>query len=389
MAAITIKRTLHLQALKRLVARYPVTSIVGARQVGKTTLARAFAKSHRVTTFYDLENPEDLARLQDPMLALKHVRGLVVIDEIQRLPELFPVLRVLADRPRKPARFLILGSASPELLRQGSESLAGRVHYHELPGFSLHETGSQNTERLWLRGGFPRAFLERSHSGSEQWRQDFVRTFLERDLPQLGIRIDSRALRRFWVMLAHYHAQIWNASEFGRSFGVSDTTIRRYLDTLTGALVVRQLQPWHANVKKRQIKSPKVYLSDSGLLHTLLGLRTLRDLEGHPKVGASWEGFALDQLVQHLGVRGEECFFWGTHGGGEIDLLVVRGTTRLGFEFKRTTAPKATRSMHTAIDDLGLSSLTVVHAGDASFPMTGGIRAIPLQNVTSELTRLR
>ncbi len=385
-----VKRTHHLQALKRLIARYPVTGIVGARQVGKTTLAQTFARSHRgTTTFYDLENPEDLARLQDPMLALKHARGLVVIDEIQRLPELFPILRVLADRPRKPARFLILGSASPELLRQGSESLAGRVHYYALPGFALGEIGTENVERLWLRGGFPRAFLERSLSGSEQWRQGFVNTFLERDLPQLGIRIEARALRRFWIMLAHYHGQIWNASEFGRSFGVSDTTVRRYLDTLTSALVVRQLPPWHANVKKRQIKSPKVYLADSGLLHTLLGLRTLRDLEAHPKVGASWEGFALNQVVQHLGARVEECFFWGTHGGGEIDLLVVRGNSRLGFEFKRTTAPKATRSMHTAIDDLRLSSLTVVHAGDASFPMGRRMRAVPLNKVTTEIKPLR
>jgi predicted AAA+ superfamily ATPase len=295
----------------------------------------------------------------------------------------------LADRPRTPARFLVLGSASPELLRQGSESLAGRVYYYELPGFSLEEVGANNVQNLWLRGGFPRAYLERTLRESDQWRLGFIRTFLERDLPQLGIRIDARALRRFWNMLAHYHGQVWNAAEFSRSFGVSDTTVRRYLDTLTSALVVRQLPPWHANVKKRQIKSPKVYLSDSGVLHSLLGLKTRRDLEGHPKVGASWEVFALEQTIQHLGARTDECYFWGSHGGGEIDLLVVRGNKRIGFEFKRSSAPRLTRSMRTAIADLGLSALTVVHAGEKSFPIAPKIRAVPLQRLVAEIKPLR
>lgn len=384
-----IQRSRHQAELKRLIARFPVTGIVGVRQVGKTTLARAFAQSRKNVTFFDLENPEDLARLQDPMLALKGLRGLVVIDEIQRLPELFPILRVLADRPRTPARFLILGSASPELLRQGSESLAGRVYYHELPGLSLEEVGAKHYHNLWLRGGLPRSYLGRTLDESGQWRLGFIRTFLERDLPQLGIRIDAATLRRFWNMLAHYHGQVWNAAEFSRSFGVSDTTVRRYLDTLTSALVVRQLPPWHANVKKRQIKSPKVYLSDSGLLHSLLGLKTRRDLEGHPKVGASWEGFALEQTVQRLGARTDECYFWGSHGGGEIDLLVVRGKRRLGFEFKRSSAPRTTRSMKTAMADLGLSALTVIHAGERSFPIAPKIRAVALRHLTKEIEPLR
>ncbi len=384
-----IQRSRHLQQLKRLISQFPVTGIVGARQVGKTTLARQFAAGRRRTTFFDLENPEDLARLHDPMLALKDLRGLVVIDEIQRLPELFPILRVLVDRRPLPARFLILGSASPQLLRQGSESLAGRIHYHQLPGLALDEVGSTSWEALWLRGGFPRAYLARTLDQSEKWRLSFVRTFLEQDLPQLGIHIEARALRRFWTMLAHYHAQIWNASEFSRSFGVSDHTVRRYLDLLTHALVVRQLQPWHANLKKRQIKSPKVYVADSGLLHTLLGLRTRHDLEGHPKVGASWEGFALDQIVQRLGARPDECFFWGTHGGAEIDLIVFRGRERLGFEFKRSSEPRVTRSMRTAIEDLKLSSVTVIHAGSQSYPMAPRIRAVALQDLVDQVKPLR
>jgi predicted AAA+ superfamily ATPase len=283
---------------------------------------------------------------------------------------------------------LILGSASPELLRQGSESLAGRVYYYELSGFSLDEVGTENVQNLWLRGGFPRSYLDRSLQGSEEWRLGFIRTFLERDLPQLGVRIEARALRRFWNMLAHYHGQVWNAAEFSRSFGVSDTTVRRYLDVLTSALVVRQLSPWHANVKKRQIKSPKVYISDPGVLHALLGLRSRRDLDGHPKVGASWEGFALEQTIQRLGARTDECYFWGSHGGGEIDLFVIRGNKRLGFEFKRSSSPRATRSMNTAITDLSLSSLTVVHAGEKSFPIAPKIRAVALQHLLAEIRPL-
>jgi predicted AAA+ superfamily ATPase len=332
-----VKREFEMSALRRLLTRYRVVGIVGARQVGKTTLAQEFVSKHgRKATVFDLENPRHLARLDDPMHALEGLSGLVVLDEVQVLRGLFKVLRVLVDRRRPTARFIVLGSASPTLLRQSSETLAGRIRYHELEGFSLDEIGSANHVRLWLRGGFPRAYLCRSHKDSADWRSEFIRTFLERDLPQLGVNILATTLRRFWTMLAHYHGQTWNASEFARSFGVADTTVRGYLDLLTSALVVRQLPPWHENISKRQVKAPKVYIADSGVLHSLLDLTTLDDLNGHPKVGASWEGFVLKEVIRRLGARREECYFWATHGGAELDLLVVRGKKRWGFEFIRS-----------------------------------------------------
>jgi predicted AAA+ superfamily ATPase len=340
-------------------------------------------------SYFDLENPEDMARLADPMLALKELKGLVVIDEIQRRPNLFPVLRVLVDRPGSTTRFLVLGSASPDLLRQSAETLAGRIFYHELSGFSLEEVGVENHLRLWLRGGFPRSYLARAHTESDEWRRGFIRTFLERDLPQLGITVRSTTLRRFWTMIAHYHGQIWNASEFARSFAVADTTVRNYLDLLTSALVIRQLSPWHENISKRQVKAPKIYVADSGVLHTLLGLRTLSDLEGHPKVGASWEGFVLEQVTRQLMARAEECFFWATHGGAELDLLVVRGRRRLGFEMKRTTSPKVTPSMNHALSDLKLESLDVIHAGERTFPIGKKIRAVALMRLLQDIEPLR
>jgi predicted AAA+ superfamily ATPase len=366
--------------------RHRVVGIIGARQVGKTTLARLLLKNAGgPSTYYDLEDPEDLSRLADPMIALKSLKGTVVIDEVQRLPELFPVLRVLADRPKTPARFLVLGSASPALLRQGSESLAGRIYYHELGGFSLDEVGVTNHRRLWLRGGFPRSYLAPSDAASGEWRQGFIRTFLERDLPQLGFTIRSTAMRRFWSMLAHYHGQTWNASEFGRSFGVADTTVRNYLDLLSSALVVRQFLPWHENISKRQIKSPKVYISDSGLLHALLGIKTYRDLESHPKIGASWEGFVIEQVMRWLGLRSEECFFWGTHAGAELDLLVVRGRERLGFEVKLTSSPYITPSMRSAISDLKLNRLFVIHAGEKTFDLAGKIKAVAFLRLLKDM----
>lgn len=384
-----ITRKRELDTLNELVGQSPVVGIIGARQVGKTTLAKHFAEQTEAqTTFFDLENPEDLARLSDPMLALKDMQGLVVIDEIQRHPDLFPVLRVLVDRPEASCRFLILGSASPELLRQGAESLAGRVMYHELTGFALDEIGMDNHARLWLRGGFPRSYLAPTPEQSHTWRRGFVRTFLERDLPQLGINLRATTLHRFWTMLAHYHGQTWNASEFARSFGVSDTTVRDYLDTLTAAMVIRQLLPWHANISKRQVKSPKVYISDSGLLHVLLNLPTSQDLEGHPKVGASWEGFLLNQVVRRLGALPEECFFWATHAGAEIDLVVVRGRHRLGFEFKRTSAPKVTPSMRHALKDLQLDRIDVLHAGDTTFPLHKNIRAVSCTRLLTDVDPL-
>jgi len=377
-----IPRTRELETLVGMLKRSPAAAIVGARQVGKTTLARDFAKGGEGDcTIFDLEDPQDLARLADPMLALKDVRGLVVIDEIQRKPDLFPVLRVLADRPRRPARFLILGSASPDLLQQSSETLAGRIAYHELRGFAVDEVGIEHAKKLWLRGGFPRSFLARSHAESQEWRLEFLRTFLERDLPQLGSTVHPTTMRRFWTMLAHYHGQTWNSSEFARSFGVSDATVRRYLDWLTSALVTRQLPPWHENIGKRQVKSPKVYVADSGILHTLLNLTTVRDLEGHPKVGASWEGFVISEVIRQLRARAEECFFWGTYAGAELDLLTVRGRQRLGFEIKRTTAPSLTPSMRSALADLNLKRLDVIHAGDKTFPLAEKVRAVAFERL--------
>jgi uncharacterized protein len=385
-----IDRELHARHITGLLKRFPVVAILGARQVGKTTLANLIvpAISERSTRF-DLEDPADLARLADPMLALQSLTGIVVLDEVQRRPQLFPILRVLADRRPIRARFLVLGSAAPDLLRQSAETLAGRIAYYELPGLALREVGEKQADRLWVRGGFPRSFLARSERDSMEWRQSFIRTFLERDLPSLGVNVAADTMRRFWSMLAHYHAQLWNASEIGRSFGVADTTVRSYLDKLTDALVVRQLKPWHENLGKRQVKAPRIYVRDSGLLHALLNLPTQRDIEGHPKLGASWEGFVIDQIVQQLGVRPDEIYYWRTHTGAELDLLIVRGKVRLGFEVKRTVAPAMTPSMRSAMQDLKLKSLTVVHAGEASFPMDKNVVAVSSSELTGKIHALK
>ncbi len=381
-----LRRTLHLDRVKRLLKQFPVVAILGARQVGKTTLAGQVQRSWKQPCHaFDLESSSDLVRLSNPDLALPPLKGLVVLDEIQRLPELFPLLRVLADRRPIRTRFLILGSASPDMLRQGNETLAGRIAFYQLDGFSLEEVGVANHTKLWLRGGFPDSYLAASNTKSQIWRQHFVTTFLERDLPQLGIQVSAATLRRFWTMLAHYHGQIWNASEFGRSFGVADNTVRNYLDILTSAFVVRQLQPWHENIKKRQVKAPKVYLSDSGILHSLLGLDTKADVEAYPKLGASWEGFVVSQVVNRLNVRPHDCYFWATHAGAELDLLIVRGNKRWGFEVKRTSAPAITPSMRTALADLKLQRLFVIHAGEHSFDMAKNIRAIALPHLLDEL----
>ena len=385
-----IDRPREIKTLRGLISRNPVVGNIGARQVGKTTLARSFVAQMRgLAHYFDLENPEDEARLGDPMLALKGLKGIVVIDEIQRIPGLFPVLRVLVDRPRPAARFLVLGSASPELLRQGSETLAGRIIYHELKSLALDEVGVIHQARLWLRGGFPRAYLARTTAASDEWRRGFIRTFLERDLPQLGINIRATTLRRFWTMLAHYHGQIWNSSEFARSFGVADTTVRNYLDTLTSALVVTQLQPWHENISKRQIKSPKIYLTDSGILHALLNITRMRDLENHPKLGASWEGFVINQVIRQLGARSEECYFWGTHAGSELDLMIVSGQWRLGFEVKRSSSPRLTPSMRNALKDLKLRSLDVIHAGEQTFGLAERIRAVAFSRLLKDIKPIR
>lgn len=385
-----LNRGRHLTYIQDLLRRHPVVAILGARQVGKTTLARqVLDRWEGPKTVFDLEDPYDLARLNEPKLALENLEGLVVIDEIQQKPDLFPILRVLVDRPERPARFLILGSAAPDLLRQSSESLAGRLVYHELSGLALDEVGSSFYADLWLRGGFPLAYLAESNATSMEWRQGFVRTFLERDLPQLGIQIPALTLRRFWTMLAHYHGQTWNGSEIARSFGLSSPTVRHYLDILISTFVVRQLLPWHENLGKRQVKAPKIYVADSGLLHTLLDLETPAELESHPKVGASWEGFALNEVVTRLNARPEQCYFWATHNGAEIDLVVTQGQRRLGFEFKRTSSPHPTRSMYVALEDLKLEQIDVVHPGDHTFPLHEKIRALGLSRLLEDLEPLR
>lgn len=373
-----------LRTVRSLLRRFPVVAILGARQVGKSTLARMVMGKAKGRIF-DLEYPPDLALLEEPTLTLEPLRGLVVLDEIQRRPDLFPVLRVLADRRGTPARFLVLGSAHPALLRQTSESLAGRIAFHELGGLSLDDVGAGAADALWLRGGFPGSFLAGDDAASFDWREQFLRTFVERDLPSLGIGVPPASMGRFWAMLAHYHGQTWNAAEPARSFGVAESTVKRWLDHLAATFAVRLLAPWHENLSKRQVRSPRVFISDSGLLHALLGLPRMEDLLRHPKLGASWEGFAVEAVIRRLGVSRERCFSWATHAGAELDLLVVRGNRRLGFEVKRTDAPRITKSMHIAMADLRLESLSVIHAGRESFPMGKGIRAVALQDLAKEL----
>jgi predicted AAA+ superfamily ATPase len=323
------------------------------------------------------------------MLTLAPLKGLVVLDEIQRRPDLFPALRVLADRRPVRTRFLVLGSANPNLLRQSSESLAGRIAFYELPGLSLTEVTTADVSKLWLRGGFPRSFLARDDAASYEWRQNFIRTFVERDLPQLGVNIGAETARRFWSMLAHHHAQLWNSSELARAFGVADKTVRGYLDKLSDALVIRQLAPWHENLGKRQVKSPKVFVRDTGFLHALLGIPAQQDLTGHPKIGASWEGFVIEQVIAQLRLLPSECYFWRTYQGAELDLLVVRGRRRIGFEIKHTSAPMLTPSMRAALADLKLDSLSVVHAGTDSYAMAERINAVSAVDLAVNLASLR
>lgn len=363
----------------------PVVLLLGPRQCGKTTLARAFAARHGAE-YFDLEAPLDLGRLAQPATALGPLRGAVVIDEAQLRPELFPVLRVLADRRPLPARFLLLGSASPDLARGISESLAGRVALVPMGGLDLAEVGEGALRRLWWRGGFPRSFLARSDGDSRLWREDFIQTFLERDIRRFGVQVPAPALRRFWSMVAHYHGQIWNASEIGRSLGDAHTTVRRHLDILCGAFVMRQLPPWFENLGKRQVKAPKVYLRDSGLLHTLLGIPSFASLEGHPKLGASWEGFALEEVLRVLGDR--EAYFWNTQGVAELDLLVFVHGQRFGFEFKYADAPAVTKSLRVAREDLKLRRALVVHPGHKSFPLEDWAEAVAIPHLRERLLAL-
>jgi predicted AAA+ superfamily ATPase len=358
-----------------------LVTLLGPRQCGKTTLARALAET-RKSEYFDLERPADIARLENPELVLKPLRGLVILDEVQRMPGLFPVLRVLADRRPLPARFLLLGSVSPDLVRGISETLAGRVEFIELEGFTPGDVGWEKIRRLWLRGGLPLSYLSRNNEDSYVWRENFIRTFLERDLRNLGSEVSPQTMRRFWNMLAHYHGQRWNGNELAASLGVSAMTTRRYLDLLTGAFMVRQLPPWFENLKKRQVKAPKVYIRDSGLLHALLGVESTADLEGHPKLGASWEGFALGLILRQI--RERDAHFWAVHAGPEVDLFVSRGPKRFGFEFKWADAPRISSSMKTALEDLNLHRLYVVYPGTAGYPLEDRIEVVPI----SELDRV-
>ena len=371
-----IRRPYFLDNIGIALRRSPICALLGPRQCGKTTLARSVAEG-RESHYFDLESPRDQLRLQNPEWALGALRGLVILDEVQVRPDLFPVLRVLADRAEAPARFLILGSASPELMRSTSESLAGRVEFVDLHGFDLWETGASTCRELWVRGGFPKAFLATSDTNASAWHEGFVRTFLERDLPQLGIRVAAPAMRRFWTMLAHAHGQLWNASELGRSMGLTDKTVRHYLDLLTQTYMLRSLQPWHENLGKRQVKSPKIYLRDSGILHHLLGLKTFTDVTSHPKAGASWEGFALEQVLRR--VEDRQAYFWATQSRAELDLLTFRDGARFGFEFKFSETPAITRSMRIAIQDLGLRHLTIICPGTVSAQLDENIRVQGLE----------
>ena len=353
-------------------------ALIGPRQSGKTTLARQFVAPGSLN-YFDLEDLTSLSRLEEPMTALRDLRGLVVMDEIQRRPDLFPVLRVLCDRDPLPARFLILGSASPDLVRASSESLAGRVETVSISGFSLAEVGVQALAKHWLRGGFPLSYLANTEADSLAWRKNFIQMFLERDLPQWGVRVPAVTLLRFWTMLAHYHGQVWNTAEVARSLGVSEPTTRHYLDILEGVFMVRVLQPWHANLKKRQIKSPKVYFHDSGLLHYLLGIRSNLDLQNHPKSGASWEGYAIEEVLK--AVVPDEAYYWATHNGAELDLLILKDGRRIGVECKRVDAPRLTPSMRTALEDLELDRIYVIYPGDLSYPIADHITALPISTI--------
>ncbi len=375
-----LARPFYLSAVTDALRRSPVTALLGPRQCGKTTLARMLAEDREVH-YFDLESTMDRQRLQNPELLLGSLSGLIIMDEIQLAPELFRVLKVMADLPGHLCRYLILGSASPQIIRNVSETLAGRIEFVDLSGFNLAETGPEHCNKLWLRGGFPRSFLADTEADSLAWREGFIRTFLERDIPQLGISVPAAAMRRFWTMLAHMHGQTWNASDLGRSMGLSDKTVRNYLDILTGTYMVRQLQPWHENMKKRQVKTPKVYLRDSGLLHGLLNIATMHELMGHHRLGASWEGFALEEVLCALRPGG--AYFWGTQSGAELDLLFFSGGQRFGMEFKFNEAPKVTKSMHIALSDLDLRHLWVVYPGINAYPVHEKITILPLTKVAS------
>jgi len=376
-----IERNRLFQAIQRALERSRVVVLIGPRQCGKTTLARRFLSPSSIN-YFDLEDPFSLARLDQPMSSLQDLSGLVVIDEIQRKPDLFPVLRVLVDRDPLPARFLILGSASPSLLRQSSESLAGRITTITMSGFSLEEAGVEIQNLHWQRGGYPLSFLAASEQDSFNWRKDFVSTFLERDIPQFGFTIPSSSLFRFWSLLAHYHGQLWNAAEAARSLDASQSTARRYIDLLQDLFMVRQLQPWYANISKRQVKSPKIYLRDTGLLHYLLGIRSAQELSVHPRSGSSWEGYVIEEVIR--AAEPDEAYFWATHSGAELDLLLFKNHKRIGVECKRMDAPRMTPSMRAALIDLELSNLLVIYPGPHPYSLAENIQVIPLKTLAEK-----
>jgi predicted AAA+ superfamily ATPase len=382
-----IDRPEALAAIRSSFAAHPAVGLAGPRQCGKTTLARILATEEKDCTFFDLEKAVDRRRLETPEQALGSLEGLVIIDEVQRQPALFETLRVLLDRPDQNTRFLLLGSASPTLIKGISESLAGRMGLVDLGPLQLQETGADSWKTLWYRGGFPRSYLATSDASSCVWRESFIRTFLERDIPQFGITVPAETLRRFWTMIAHYHGQVWNGAEFARSLGSSEPTARRYLDILAGAFMVRVLPPWHENLKKRQLKAPKLYVRDSGLLHSLFELESPEEVRGHPKAGASWEGFVIEQLVTATGSR--SAYYWATHGGAELDLMLIIRGKRFGFEFKHSDAPAATKSMHTALSDLGLDHLWVIYPGTESYPLGERLTALPITAVPALAKKLQ
>jgi predicted AAA+ superfamily ATPase len=371
-----IKRNHLHQTIQNALERSRVVVLIGPRQCGKTTLARQFVPPTSVN-YFDLEDPFSLVRLDQPMSTLRDLSGLVIIDEVQRRPDIFPILRVLADRDPLLARFLILGSASPALLRQSSESLAGRITIISMSGFSLEEVGAEAQNQHWRRGGYPLSFLSSSEEESLEWRKDFVRTFLERDIPQFGFTIPSTSLFRFWSLLAHYHGQIWNAAEAARTLEVSQNTVHRYMDLLQDLFMVHQLQPWYANIGKRQVKSPKIYIRDTGLLHYLLGIRTEQELLLHPRYGASWEGYVIEEVIK--AAKPDEAYFWATHSGAELDLLLLKNGKRIGVECKRMDAPRLTPSMHIAMEDLQLDRLLVIYPGPHPYQLADAIQTVPLK----------
>lgn len=379
-----VQRAELARKLRQSIKRNPVTAVLGPRQCGKTTLVREL-DFDKPPAYFDLENPVDLARLENPLRMLEDLKGIIIIDEVQRRPELFEILRVLSDRRPLPARFVILGSASFELIQRSLESLAGRLGFLDMGGFLLTEVGFPKMLKLWVRGGFPKSFLAASDSESKAWRENFIRTFLERDIPQLGIKIPALTLRRFWTMIAHYHGQVWNGSEIGASLGISHTTSRQYLDLLSGTFVLRQLAPWFQNMGKRVVKSPKIYVRDSGLLHSLLRLANFKELQEHPKLGASWEGFILEQILSYTGDR--DAFFWATHAGAELDLVLVRGGKRWGFEIKYADAPRLTKSMRIAMHDLALKRLWLVYPGKESYPLDKNVDCVGFKDLDGVIRR--